>query len=172
LLTKRWVAAAKTLRAEERAAAVRALAGALEAPPGDNAFDDLHVTWDEVRTMAANGIAIGAHTCNHSILSQVSQEEARRQICGSRAAIEAAIGRKVTSFAYPNGHLSDYDEHHIAILRDAGFEAAFTLTPGPCWPREVRSNPFEIRRIIVTTKDDIPRFSAKVIGLGRAWDNI
>lgn len=172
LLARRWVAAAKKLPPEQRAAAVEALGEALEAPSSDGAFTSLHVTWDEVRTMAANGIAIGAHTCNHSILSQVSQEEARRQICGSKAAIETAIGRKVIGFAYPNGHPSDYDEHHVAILRNAGFGAAFTLNPGPCWPREVRSSPFQIRRIGVTTKDDLPRFSAKVIGLGRAWDNI
>jgi peptidoglycan/xylan/chitin deacetylase (PgdA/CDA1 family) len=102
----------------------------------------------------------------------VSTEEARSQICGSKAAIEKALGAPVKSFAYPNGHPSDYDQNHIAILRDAGFEAAFTLAHGPCWPREAHLSPFEIRRIIVTTKDDMPRFSAKVIGLARAWDNI
>lgn len=172
LLASRWVAQAKELLPVDREAAVEALGKALQVPSSDEAFSNLHVTWDEVRTMAANGIAMGAHTGNHPILSQVSSEEAHRQICGSKAAIEDALGTRVRSFAYPNGLSGDYDQRHVTILRDAGFEAAFTLAPGPCRPREAQSSPLEIRRILVSTRDDIPRFSAKLNGLARLWDSV
>jgi peptidoglycan/xylan/chitin deacetylase (PgdA/CDA1 family) len=162
-----WLSQLKILSDDEKWAAIKQLPHALGVTVPDDAFAGLHLTWDQVRTMAANGIDMGAHTQSHPILTRVSVEQARREITGSKAQIEAEINRPVTTFAYPNGTPPDFNPTLQDILIKTGFEAAFTLVPGPTRPSEVRQTPMAIRRIFIHHKDSLPRFAAKVMGLPR-----
>lgn len=65
--------------------------------------------------MAAEGVAIGAHTFTHPILPALEDEAARREIVDAAAAIEDAAGRPVRYFAYPYGRRSARD---MALARD------------------------------------------------------
>ena len=81
--------------------------------------------------------------------------------------IEEAIGKRVLSFAYPNGQSDDFTPDLMNRVRDAGFDVAFTLLSGPTRYSTVIENPFGIRRIFLTYKDTFPRFVAKLTGIGR-----
>lgn len=52
--------------------------------------------------IAAAGNEIGGHTTSHLNLTQVSADEAHRQVCDSRQTL-TSWGFRVTSFAYPGG---------------------------------------------------------------------
>ncbi len=162
-----WLAGLKRLPDEKKWTAVRQLPQALGLSVAGDAFAGLHLTWDQVRTMVATGIEMGAHTESHPILTRVSLEQARLEVTGSKARIEAEIERPVTAFAYPNGQPTDFSPALQAMLQQVGIEAAFTLVPGPARLSEVRQAPMAIRRIFLHHKDTLPRFAAKVMGIPR-----
>ncbi len=162
-----WIGSLKGLPDRKKWTAVRALPDALGVSVPDDAFAGLHMSWDNVREMVAAGIDMGAHTQSHPILTRVSREQASIEIAGSRKRIEDEIGQPVTTFAYPNGLAGDFNEGLETMLRSMGFEAAFTLRPGPARPGEVQRRPMAIRRILINHRDTLPRFAAKLAGLPR-----
>lgn len=70
------------------------------APDGE----DVLLDWEELREIAAAGVAIGAHTVSHPSLTGLSDESALQEMRDSRREIEDRIGKPVTGFAYPYGH--------------------------------------------------------------------
>ncbi len=80
---------------------------------------------EHVARLAASGFDVGAHTVTHPILSRLTTEDARREVAGSKADVEAIIGRPARLFAYPNGVPNqDYTAEHVALVRKCGFVAA------------------------------------------------
>lgn len=111
----------KYLEPGQRNDLVAELAGGAKIQPPR----DLMLTADQLRSLAAAGMTIGAHTVNHPILSRVSEQEARAEMTESKARLEAITGHKVALFAYPNGKpATDYTGTHVRLAREAGFEAA------------------------------------------------
>jgi peptidoglycan/xylan/chitin deacetylase (PgdA/CDA1 family) len=98
---------------------------------GVNLRQDLMLTADMLRTLTRSSIEIGGHTINHPILTRVDDETARREIVGNKLHLEDIIGQPVRLFAYPNGRRpTDYDERHVAMVAEAGYDAAFTTVSG------------------------------------------
>jgi peptidoglycan/xylan/chitin deacetylase (PgdA/CDA1 family) len=162
-----WLGRLKKLPDREKWAAVRELPRLLDVSISEETFAGLHLNWEQVRTMAAAGIEMGAHTQSHPILTRIAPEEARLEVEGSKKRVEAEINQPVTLFAYPNGLPTDFNGTLQAILTQVGFKAAFTLVPGPTRPKEVQQEPMAIRRIFLHHQDTLPRFAAKVMGVPR-----
>ena len=95
--------------------------------------------WDEIRELRDRGVEIGSHTVNHPRLTQLGDEELRRELGESRERLEAELGRPCRFLAYPYG---DEDERVHQAAEDAGYEAAFAL-PG----RERPLNRYALPRI-------------------------
>jgi peptidoglycan/xylan/chitin deacetylase (PgdA/CDA1 family) len=79
-----------------------------------------YLTRANLSTLAASGNEIGAHSVNHPDLTGVPIDEAKRQICNSRADL-TDWGFRVTSFAYPYASASTAVEN---ATRDCGFNSA------------------------------------------------
>lgn len=75
------------------------------SPAPDSA--DVLLDWEELRDIAAAGIAIGAHTVSHPSLTGLSDDRALQEMRDSRREIEDRIGKPVTGFAYPYGHTDE-----------------------------------------------------------------
>lgn len=139
--------AVKKLDQSEIASAIERIEQQLQvaaAPVEDFPAPLRPMTWGQAREMRASGlIDFGAHTHRHPILARCSPEGAREEIMQSRARLMEEMGEMPTLFAYTNGTANDYDDGTMALLREAGFEAAFTMRPG-----FVRRglNPFEFPR--------------------------
>ncbi|SNS81665.1 Glycosyltransferase involved in cell wall bisynthesis [Noviherbaspirillum humi] len=102
-------------------------------------------TKEMVRQLASKGFEIGAHTIQHPILNECSQEEARNEIGGSKEVLEEITRGKISLFAYPNGRpLRDYNANHIRIVKDCGYTAAVTTGSGAAC---VGTDLFELPRI-------------------------
>lgn len=96
------------------------LGGRAEAP-------GLMLTRDMVLHLDREGIEVGAHTVTHPILTSLDDASARSEIADSKTQLESMLGKPVRLFAYPNGKTGkDYDQRHVDMVRQAGFEAAFT----------------------------------------------
>lgn len=133
------------------------------APPG--AEPPLFVSWDQVRELVSYGISCQPHTISHPILTRIDEAEVRRQVTESKARIEAETLRPAQFFAYPNGTLADYSPFAMRALREAGYLAAVTLTPGPMRMRAVQRHPYQIARVYVGFWDSFEMFVMKVMGL-------
>lgn len=110
----------------------QALVERLEAMVGDDLASGLMLTPAMILNLQRSGIDIGAHTVTHPILTSLDNETARLEIVAGKADLEEIIGQPVRLFAYPNGKPGmDFDDRHAAMVREAGFDAAFTTLPGP-----------------------------------------
>jgi len=100
-----------------------------------------YVTWDEVREMHTEGMAIGSHTVSHPDLSAVGAERLAKELEESRDEIERQVGVAPTAFCYPSGA---YDDEVIAALIEAGYRMAVTTKPGK---EANRDTTFELPRV-------------------------
>ncbi|GAB3662527.1 hypothetical protein GCM10028791_37640 [Echinicola sediminis] len=87
-------------------------------------------------------VHIGGHTHTHPILPNCSAEQSYEELKISKEKLEQWIGKKVISFAYPNG---DYTSREIGILKELGYEVAFTCEPVGITSSKLTS-PFKIPR--------------------------
>jgi glycosyltransferase involved in cell wall biosynthesis/peptidoglycan/xylan/chitin deacetylase (PgdA/CDA1 family) len=86
---------------------------------------------ESVRTLHNQGFDIGAHTVHHPILNECTQTQARAEIGGSKEELEAIIGGRVHSFAYPNGRPNeDYSHTHVEMVKACGYTSAVTTSNG------------------------------------------
>ncbi len=99
---------------------------------------------DEIEQLAGCGVDIGAHTVNHPILRTLTSAVQNEQICESKSALEAIIGRPVVNFAYPNGKLNDdYSEDTVSLVNNAGFTSAVSTHKGVS---DAKTDKYQLRR--------------------------
>lgn len=158
-ISNSWIESLKALPDAEKKKWVNELPTQLDARPPKGYFQNLMMNWNQVREMSRNGIEFGGHTIKHPILSRVSLEQARAEINGSISQIEKELGKSILSFAYPNGLNNDVNSSIENITADAGCKVAFTLINGPVSLREVKSNPFAIRRIFIGNNHSMAHFA-------------
>jgi peptidoglycan/xylan/chitin deacetylase (PgdA/CDA1 family) len=168
-LMMRWIEAVKQLEEDQKRQAVERLAKALDVSVIEGSFENLYLTWEQVRLLSQNGIEFGSHTRSHPILTRIPLEKAREELIVSKKRIEEEINKQVISFAYPNGQSHDFSPDVSSLVREAGMEVAFTLLPGPTRYSTIRKNPLAIRRIFLIYHDSLPRFVIKISGLARLF---
>ena len=98
------------------------------------------MTWEMVRELESNGIAIGSHTMNHTILTETSASEANYEVGESKAALESRLCHPVCGFCYPNGN---FNQQIQDMVQTVGYHYAVTTVPGN--NRDCK-NPYELRR--------------------------
>lgn len=93
--------------------------------------DNLMMTTAQVRVLRESGMVVGGHTLNHPILARLDDNTARNEIALNKTHLESILGESVSVFAYPNGKPGrDYDARHVQMVREAGFSAAVSTSPG------------------------------------------
>lgn len=122
---------------------------------------DTFLTWDEVRTMAYDGIEFGSHGKNHSLLTVISNKEAEQEISGSKTDAEKHIGEQIKAFSYPNGN---YNDAVMNLVKQEGYLLAFGTAPGIVSSDDDR---YSIKRINVheDMTNTLPMFLARIAGL-------
>jgi len=166
-ILKSWIEVLKAMPETEKQLVISRLPAQLNVSIPKDYFRNLMMTWDHVREMQNGGIAFGGHTVNHPILSRVALQTAKTEITLSKSTIEKETGVPVLSFAYPNGMTNDLNPQIVNAVEAAGYKTAFTLLNGPSSLREVRNNPFTIRRIFVSNHHMLPEYAALVSPINR-----
>ena len=161
----RWIETLKTVPEEDKQRYAGQLPAALGVDMEESNFSRVFMTWDQAREMAANGIEFGSHTLTHPIMTRIPVEQAKHELVESKRLIEQELGKPVDTFAYPNGGRADFNAEIIAVAREAGYKLAFTLLPGSNFFRQLRADPYTIRRVFLSHGDSFPRFVAKVNGI-------
>jgi len=139
-------------------------------PTGYINKNGVFMNWDEISELSRNGFSIGAHTLNHQILSQLSDDKVLYEISKSKKDIENRIHKRVISFAYPHGKRNDFKlEVCSPILERSGFKLAVT-TIGGFNRLNTESKNFKLKRMGISYEDDLEFFKLKV-SLGSFWQS-
>lgn len=102
----------------------------------------------DLRCLADSGLVeIGAHTVTHPSLDRLNNASQRAEMLGSKHFLQDAVGRPVTSFAYPHGR---YTQETVRLAREVGFDRACTVAPGIV---SDATNPWQLPRILVSNID-------------------
>jgi len=111
-----------------------------------------------LRCLAKQGVALGAHTQTHPILTQMTPQEVRNEIRGSQDDLAQEIGNVRPVFSFPSG---EYDNGVVAILKEEGFKAAFTTLDG--------QNDLRIQDPLRLCRTNITRRTTPLIFRLRLW---
>jgi peptidoglycan/xylan/chitin deacetylase (PgdA/CDA1 family) len=101
------------------------------------------VDWSELPELEAAGVRVESHGISHRPLAQLTVDEAAREIVLSKLRLEQRLGRPVRSFAYVKGSEAHYRPVHLSLLRQAGYELAFTSVSGS---NDGSSDPLRLHR--------------------------
>ncbi len=102
---------------------------------GTNRFDlDIEPTeemcsWDELRRLNEEGIAVQAHSESHPQLSELDEAKLTTELGRSRRDLEERLGRTVDMLAYPYGNAA-HPSLTAGFLSDLGYRAAFLYGGG------------------------------------------
>ena len=73
---------------------------------------------EDVKYIASQGHDLGNHSQNHKNMSQLSDEEIRRELAQVHDQVKALTGQEMTLFRPPYG---DYDDQVVTVSRDMGY---------------------------------------------------
>ena len=104
---------------------------------------ELSMTWEMLQEMDAHGIITGAHTAEHTVLTNQRLDDARREIAQCKASLEKGLRRPVRHFAYCNGY---YSAGVAQALKAEGFVSAVTTEDMPNTPG---IDPFALKRKVL-----------------------
>jgi peptidoglycan/xylan/chitin deacetylase (PgdA/CDA1 family) len=101
------------------------------------------VDWEEIKELEEHGVRIESHGISHKPLAELELDEAAREIAISKLKLEERLGREVRAFSYVKGSEADYKPVHPSLVKQAGYDLAFTAVSGANGPA---SDPLQLRR--------------------------
>lgn len=113
----------------------------------------LIMTWDQVRALARAGMDVESHGRRHRVLKTLDDANLDDELAGSRADLEAALGRPVRAVAYPVGRSIARETRIRDAIASAGYRIGLTNASGVnrVWPLSMRGvmpiDPFDVRRL-------------------------
>jgi len=122
------------------------------------------LTWKDVRELHANGVAFGSHTATHPQLRSVSPRDMENEVRSSKQILEGELGQRVVSFSYPYAFPEcdrEFTKRLRALLESCGYENGVSTILGTASNRD---DQFFLRRLPVSSRDDIRFFQAKLAG--------
>lgn len=116
------------------------------------------LSWSDIRTLVAEGVAIAPHSRTHPRLDRVELEALDAEVAGSVADLEARVGDFAPVFAYPDGAWSTAV---VSAVVEAGLEMAFTTRRGGnVLGKDTRW--YELRRINVGRRTNVNALAAQL----------
>lgn len=144
----------KTLSHAEAILSLRELCRELDVQPAANCI----MSWDSLRKLSRDGLALGAHTRTHPLLNQIPLDAAREEARGSLEDLRREIGSVRPILAYPGGQSNNEVVH---MLAREGFALAFTTRRGINHMDQM--DPFRIKRINVGGRTPLPVLRAELL---------
>jgi peptidoglycan/xylan/chitin deacetylase (PgdA/CDA1 family) len=153
----------KSLKIEEINALVDAYKNKYQIPDKER----MGMNLDQIMEMNESGlVAIGAHTMNHPILINESDEVVRKEITDSIEELGEMLQKEIRLFAYPNGLPGvDFGAREMNILKNAKIKLAFS-TESKNFSKN--NDPLSIPRRGITKGS--PAFVLSKLVLGDFWE--
>lgn len=104
------------------------------------------MTWDDLRSLHAQGFEIGAHTHSHVDLGKADPETAWRELVTCRDRLQRELSTRPGLFAYPFGGRDNISPAAVRLVREAGFDCCLSACGGVNPPV---ADPFRLNRISI-----------------------
>jgi len=119
------------------------------------------MTAEQLGKLPSGLVQIGSHTRTHPMLTQLSEEEARRELSESRRRLSEITNSEVKLFCFPYGA---FDDNLITWCREEGYDRVFTTLPHMAFSE---ADEFVVGRVM-SDPDDWPlEFRLKLFGAYR-----
>jgi peptidoglycan/xylan/chitin deacetylase (PgdA/CDA1 family) len=119
------------------------------------------VSADELRELHRSGFEIGAHGLDHRRLTELSEEELRRQCSEAREHLADLLGRLPRAFSYPHGA---FDTRARRAVAAAGYEVGFAV--------DRSAGVFALSRVGVYRGDSLAIFRVKLLFAHRGFPRL
>jgi peptidoglycan/xylan/chitin deacetylase (PgdA/CDA1 family) len=120
------------------------------------------LSWDDLRRLADEGVALAPHSQTHPYLDELTAKEVKAEATGSLRDLEREIGKTLPVFAYPNGR---FRNETVQALQQAGFVMAFTTIRGV---NDLdTADPFQLRRVNIGSHATLPVLRARLLHASR-----
>lgn len=117
--------------------------------------------WDEARAMSGGGVIFGSHGVSHAKLKELGPGKLKEEISFSKKQLETQLGKPVRFFSYPYGTCEDFGGREKALVKEAGYEAAFSKIYGT---NDSGADLFSLKRIGIEASDTVFTLRAKLNG--------
>lgn len=111
---------------------------------------------EELRSVVAHGFAVGSHGATHRRLVNLDPSELQEELLGSAERLSSIGVPRPAAFSYPHGVWSP---DVSAAVEEAGYAAAFTVSPGVV---ATRADRYALPRIEVFASDTPRKLRLKV----------
>lgn len=115
---------------------------------------DRRMTHDQLCRLTSEGMTIGAHTRTHPNLALLDENALAEELQGSKADLEAIVGKSVDYLAYPGGR---FNQSVAAATVRAGFVAACSVIG---WGQNSEASRYWLYRDVFT--DQLDSFSDRL----------
>ena len=105
-----------------------------------------------------DGFEVFSHTVTHPKLTTLSEENLKKELIESKAALEKILAHSVNTISYPHGA---HDKKVTNAAKESGYELGFTIEP-QCVSEA--TNPFGIGRFVVSPNEKLSTFKLKACG--------
>ena len=131
-------------------------------------FQNINVR--QLREIDRSGlVTVGAHTLNHPILKNESNESSNFEISKSIEGLAELLDHEIRYFAYPNGiPMLDFTDREIGFLNKSGIRLSFKNDSDDTW---FRDEPMSIPRIAISDNESMNLIKLK-LHFGRIWDKL
>lgn len=102
------------------------------------------MSWDNVRSLVAQGFEIGAHTDTHIDMGSADAQTLRTELEVSKQKINQELGISVQLFAYPFGNRENISDRSRQLVRDLGFACCASCYGGV---NALNTSPYHLKRI-------------------------
>lgn len=145
-LIKEFITKCKSLPADQMNPFLQKLSLSLLVPfpPHDLQSAEL-MTSEQLKIMSDNGMTIGSHSHDHSILSRQNKETLNQQLQKSMEILESVIKKKVNSIAYPVGGYDHFNQTTKDVSQELGFKIGFSFLTGINSLEAI--DPFNVKRM-------------------------
>lgn len=92
-------------------------------------YPKVYMNNEDVRFLEKQGVLIGNHTTNHTLLSKVKKDYLIDEITNNKLYLESLINKRISFFAIPFGKRTDYSEEVLKICKESGHTHILTSNP-------------------------------------------
>jgi peptidoglycan/xylan/chitin deacetylase (PgdA/CDA1 family) len=119
-----------------------------------------YLSADQVRALQAFGFEIGCHSMTHPYLSDLPDDQLKREIVDAKLQIEQIVGHAIEHFSCPGGR---YDRRTLEMARRAGFR---TVANSRCHANSAGTGLYELGRVAMMRDMPLGDFGATCQGRG------
>jgi peptidoglycan/xylan/chitin deacetylase (PgdA/CDA1 family) len=132
----------------------------------DSSPTSTHLIRNQLKLMNPEIVTICSHGHSHAMLSNCDNKQVENEISKSKELIGELPFGNVKFFAYPYGTVNAFDERSKHILREYGFQIAFTSIHGLV---NTKTDFLKAPRIKVDNSDSVTMFALAVNGGLNLW---